>query len=266
MSYKTLVAAGLVLALCASQTLSAQTNIQVFHDFGQDRNHVTTTIEGFYSDKWGSTFFFADHDFNSKTSDGKAYAPSGTYMEISRSLNFWKGTVLAPFSFHVEYNGGVYNGYTINNAVLVGADYFMHSANFKKTLTLSLMYKNINYAGMRRLDGSKRSTALPLQFTMVWGMQDIFGVRGLSFSGFADFWGEDHTVYPLSSDKAGYRDFSKGKDSQFVFISEPQIWYNVGSFFGVKNFNLGGELELSYDFGSCKGFMARPCLGAKWVF
>lgn len=263
MSYKTLVAASFVLAMCASQTLSAQTNVQVFYDFGSDRNHVTTTIEGFYSDNWGSTFFFVDHDFNSKNSDDKVYAPSGTYMEINRALNFWKGTALAPLSLHLEYNGGVYNGYTINNAFLFGVDYFLHSADFKNTLTLSAMYKGINYNGGVRLDGSKRSSSIPMQFTVVWGMNDIFGVDGLRFSGFADFWGEDHTVFPVVDGKA---DILKAEDSQFVFISEPQIWYNVGKFFGVDNLNLGGEVELSYNFGTCKGFKARPCLGAKWVF
>jgi hypothetical protein len=47
-----------------------------------------------------------------------------------------------------------------------------------------------------------------------------------------------------------------------VFISEPQLWYNCGT----EHFNIGGEVELSYDFGSTRGFRARPCLGIKWVF
>lgn len=267
MSNKIFVAAALAAALCASAvTMSAQTNIQMFYDFGKDRGHLTTTIEGFYQDNWGSTFFFVDHDFNSRDKDERVYAPNGTYMEISRSLNFWKESVLSPLSLHVEYNGGVYNGYTVNNAFLFGADWFFHSADFKNTLTLSAMYKTINYAGGLRLDGKSRSTAVPLQFTLVWGMQDLFGVPGLRFSGFADFWGEDHSVYPYSADASGYRDFTKGEDVQFVFISEPQIWYNVGRFVGVDNLNLGSEIELSWNFGNGKGFFVRPCLGAKWVF
>ncbi len=267
MSYKTLVFAASFAALCASaMTMSAQTNIQVFYDFGKDRKHVTTTIEGFYQDKWGSTFFFVDHDFSSRDTDNKVYAPNGTYMEISRSLNFWKDSKLSPLSLHAEYNGGVYNGYTINNAFLFGADWFLHSSDFKNTLTLSAMYKTINYAGGLRPDGTKRSTSVPFQFTLVWGMQDLFGVEGLRFSGFADFWGEDHTVYPYDEDADGKRDFTKGEDSQFVFLSEPQLWYNVGRFFGVDNLNLGGEVEISYNFGTGKGLFVRPCLGAKWVF
>lgn len=266
MTYKSFAAAAAAV-LCAAPLMRAQTNIQVFYDFGKDRKHVTTTIEGFYSDKWGSTFFFVDHDFNSKNSDDEVYAPSGTYMEISRALNFWKESSLAPLSLHVEYNGGVYRGYTINNAFLLGAEWFMHNSDFSNTLTLEVMYKHINYHGSYDLSGKKNSSKIPLQITAVWGMQDLLGVRGLRFSGFADFWWEGHTVYPYKDSKSeGYRDFTKGKKSDIVFLSEPQLWYNAGRHFGVENLNVGTEIEVSYDFGTGKGLFVRPCLGIKWVF
>lgn len=268
MSTKLNLLAAAAAALFLAQGVKAQTNIQTFYDFGKDRKHVTTTIEGFYSDNWGSTFFFVDHDYNSKNKDDKTFAPSGTYLEISRALNFWKNSSLAPMSAHVEYNGGVYNGYTINNAFLFGAEWFFHSKDFKNTLTLELMYKHINYHGVYKIDGvTKCKSKVPLQFTVVWGMQDLLGVTGLRFSGFADFWGEGHKVYPWLDDKGqSYRNWAKGKNSNFVFLSEPQLWYNVGQHFGVENLNVGGEVELSYDFGTGKGFWVRPCLGFKWVF
>lgn len=250
-----------------AQGASARTNLQTFYDFGSDRGHVTTTLEGFYSDKWGNTFFFVDHDYNSRTEKNRVYAPSGTYMEIARCLNFWQSSKLSPLSLQVEYNGGVYNGFTINNAFLTGIDYFVHSSDFKNTFNFKLLYKYINYAGAKTLEGKNSFSKVPLQFTFVWGMQDLFNVKGLSFSGFADFWCESHTVCPIIKDKSkGYRDWTKAKTSDFVFLSEPQLWYNVGQFFGVENLNLGGELELSYDFGTGMGFCARPCLGFKWVF
>ena len=56
------------------------------------------------------------------------------------------------------------------------------------------------------------------------------------------------------------------RSSHTVFISEPQLWYNVGRHFGVDNLNLGTEVELSNNFGSVAGFKCRPCLGMKWVF
>ena len=131
MSNKSIIAAT-VAALAFTLGAKAQTNLQTFYDFGKDRGHVTTTLEGFYGDKWGNTFFFVDYDYNSKNENDKVYAPSGTYFEIARCLNFWQNTKLAPFSFHVEYNGGAYNGYTINNAFLFGVDWFLHSKDLDR--------------------------------------------------------------------------------------------------------------------------------------
>ncbi len=145
MSKKTILAVA-VATLALGQVAKAQTNLQVFYDFAQDRQHVTTTLEGFYTDNWGNTFFFMDHDFGSKNNQNQVYAPSGTYLEIARCLNFWQDVpVLGDFSLQVEYNGGVYNGYTINNAFLGGIDYFLHSSDFKNTFNFKLLGKYIHY-------------------------------------------------------------------------------------------------------------------------
>lgn len=74
------------------------------YDFGDafygdklsNRPHLTTTIENFKADKWGSTFFFVDLDFGENTM-------KSAYAEISRELRFWE----APFAAHIEYNGGL---------------------------------------------------------------------------------------------------------------------------------------------------------------
>ena len=86
-------------------------------------------------------------------------------------------------------------------------------------------------------------------------MQDLFGVEGLRFSGFADFWGQKQAF-----DKDG-----NVKNTDWVFISEPQLWYSIGSLFGCPNFNIGGEVEISNNFTQ-EGFMCNPCLGVKWNF
>ena len=237
-------------ALLFAQGAKAQTNLQVFYDFGPDRQHVTTTLEGFYNDNWGNTFFFIDHDFNAKDANGKVEAPSGTYMEVARCLNFWQQTALSPLSLQVEYNRGVYNGYTIKNAMLFGLDYFLHSADFSNTFNFKVLYKKI----------WNTTQNVPLQFTFVWGLNDLFGAKGLRFSGFADFWWEDHTLF------ADHNGVILPTASHTVFISEPQLWYNIGQHFGCDNLNIGGEVELSYDFGTSKGFWCRPCAGIKWVF
>ena len=164
-------------ALLAGTGAKAQTNIQIQYDFSSDRQHITTTLEGLYNDAWGSTFFFIDHDFNTRNAAGQVVAPSGTYLEISRCLNFWQNSALAPLSLHVEYDGGVYRGYTINNALLVGIDWFLHSKDFSNTLNLKVLYKYIAYTD------PEFSSRVPMQFTAAWTMKDLFGLTGLTFTG-----------------------------------------------------------------------------------
>ena len=241
--FKKIILVATFATLAFAQGAKAQTNFQTFYDFGKNRNHFTTTLEGFYNDNWGNTFFFIDYDFNAKDANGVNQAPSGSYMEIARCLNFWQNTVLAPLSLHVEYNGLV----GVNQNFLFGLDFFLHSQDFRNTFNFKLLYKTFS-AGA--------TSDIPVQFTFVWGMQDLFGVEGLRFSGFADIWGENVINFMEGLDKP----------RKFVFISEPQIWYNVGRFFGVPNFNIGGEVELSWNFAGYDGFYARPCIGTKWVF
>jgi hypothetical protein len=219
----------------------AQTNFQTFYDLG--RKHFTTTLEGFHQDNWGNTFFFIDYDYNNRDGN-KIISPNNTYFEIARCLNFWSDTPMAPLSFQIEYNGGFgtwgnlngipgkdYGAFPVNSAFLVGVDWFLHSGDFKNTLNLKLLYKYF----------VNLPSKIPMQFTVVWGCQDLFGLNGLRFSGFADVWTEFDNV---------------------VFLSEPQLWYS----FGTKHFNVGGEVELSYNFAGMEGFHVMPCLGTKWVF
>ena len=235
-----------------AQGVKAQTNLQTFYDFGKNRDHFTTTLEGFYGDKWGNTFFFIDYDYNKKLTDPKQehnQAPSGSYMEIARCLNFWQDSKLGAFSLQVEYNGLV----GVNQNFLFGVDYFLHNDDFSNTFNFKLLGKTYS-RGVK--------SDLPLQFTFVWGMQDLFGVKGLRFSGFADVWGENVVNFA----ECNWADPDTIKERKFVFISEPQIWYNVGKLFGVPNLHVGGEVELSCNFAGYDGFYARPCLGTKWVF
>lgn len=238
----------LLAVLFCSQKANAQVNAQLFHDFGSDRKFETLTIEMFKQDKWGNTYFFIDHDFNyDQHQEGPNLAPGGSYLEIARCLNFWQQSGLKNFSLQVEYNGGITRSYPINNAWLFGVDYFIHSKDYKNTLNLKALYKTIR----------KKTSDVPMQLTAVWAMNDLFGVKGLKFNGFADFWWEDHTCFKSNGEAA---------DRSTIFITEPQVWYNVGQHIGVDNLSLGTEIELSNNFGSTYGFKCRPCLGAKWDF
>ena len=222
-------------------------NIQVMYDFGGERQYVTTTLEMYKPDKWGNTFFFVDIYHNGKNHPGN-FGPMGTYMEVERGLNFWQNSKLKDLSAHVEYAGGLgvippALGYNINNAWMFGAEYCFHTEDYRNTLTVYAMYKTI----------AKTEQSVPLQFSVVWGMQDIFNVKGLRFNGFADLWWQEN--YSLKS--------------QFTFITEPQLWYNVGQFFNCPNLNIGGEVEISYNFTGNKlpdKFYVNPCLGVKWNF
>lgn len=237
--------------------VSAQTNLQMYYDFGEGREYITSTLEMFKSDDWGNTFFFVDYDYNFKLrdTDGSEYvaAPGNTYFEIERRLNFWSGSVLAPLSLQVEYNGGfgsrgLLNSYPVTSAWLIGADYLFHSADYSNTLNLQVLYKKYK----------KDTESIPLQFTVVWGMQNLFGLKGLNFAGFADMCGH----------KTTWLDEDGPKDTDWTLISEPQLWYNVGQHFGCNNLNIGGEVELGYNFSGNpeSGFKCNPCFGLKWNF
>ena len=231
MKKKLFIAAVAVCALAV--TASAQTNFQTFYDLG--RKHFTTTLEGFHQDNWGNTFFFIDYDYNYREGN-TVVSPNNTYFEIARCLNFWGDSALAPLSLQVEYNGGFGTGenmlysFPVNSAFLFGVDYFLHSGDFNNTLNLKLLYKKFVHM----------NSNVPLQFTAVWGCQDLFGIPKLRFSGFADLWWE--------------YDYA-------VFLSEPQLRYGIGD-----HFNIGGEVEFSYNFAGMSGFNVMPCIGTKWVF
>jgi hypothetical protein len=233
----------LFMFIVATMFASAQ-NLQLHYDFGADRGYLTTTLEKFAPDKYGSTFFFVDFNYDKK-------GPTEAYWEIARELKNWDG----PLSVHVEYNGGLHtnvvsevlgiqvrNSFQINNAYLLGGTYTWNAANFSKGFSLSAMYKNIQ----------GNDSPHNFQLTGVWYINFLDGK--LSFSGFADLWSEKHTV---SND--GFKtDF---QDASLVFLSEPQLWYNLN-----KAFSVGGEVELGYNFGGVAGFNVCPTLGAKWTF
>ena len=241
---KKIIIATAVAALALAQAASAQTNLQMFYDLG--RGYATTTLEGFYADNWGDTFFFIDHYYATQAdrkNTGAGTAINGSYFEIERNLNFWKDSPLADLSLHVEYDGATWGA----GVACVGVNYFLHSDDFKNIYNVALMYDHhIGYG----------SASVPLKFTGVWGMQDIFGVEGLRFSGFIDIWGNDNTFVVDGNNK----------DTKLSILSEPQLWYNVGKFIGVDNLHLGGEVELSLNFAGNYGFMCNPCLGCKWIF
>ena len=239
-------------AIALTVSAFAQTNLQTFYDFGKDRKSVTLTFEMFKNDNWGNTFFFIDENIGIDDSMTQNVSVNDNYFELARCFNFWQDSKLGAFSLQLEYNGGLHLGdatkdgiFGINHAVLAGVDYCLHSNDWKDVFNFKVLYKKIRGA----------EEGIPLQFTLVWGIDDLFGAKGLRFSGFADFWWQKHMLYPNPYFE------TQGGESSSIFISEPQLWYALG-----EHLNIGGEVELAADFGSTKGFVARPCLGIKWNF
>lgn len=223
---KFFVAVVLLLALAAK--VEAQ-NIQLHYDIR--RNCATSTVEMFRADKYGSTFFFIDMDFAPKA--------VGAYGEISRELCFWKESKVNWLSLHIEYNAGLSNTMSFDNAWLGGLTYSGHSKDWSMTWSLSAMYKVI--PGNAQMHN--------FQITGVWNL-DFFD-HWLSFNGFADFWREERAW----------------QGTKYIFIAEPQLWVNLNRIKGCENFNMsiGTEVELSNNFVA-RGFDVMPTVAVKWDF
>jgi len=254
----------LAALLLSSFALKAQ-NLQIFYDFGEDRKQVTTTFELFKADNWGNTFSFIDLDYTFRgvtDNEGNVHniGIGGAYMEIARCLNFWQNSKASFFSIQLEYNGGLgtypthnnkdvptLGAFSINHSFLAGADFFVHSKNFNSLFNFKVLYKKVLYTGQD----------VPMQFTAVWTLNNLFGAKGLTFNGFADYWWQDQ----VCTDKN-----NKEVNTSGIFLSEPQLWYSIGQLFGCPNLCIGTEVELSVNFATRSGFWCRPCLGIKWDF
>ena len=224
-----------VILLLGVQKSNAQ-NIQVLYD--TERDCVTSTVEMFRPDNYGSTFFFVDMDYTPKV--------QGAYWEISRELCFWQNSKYSWLSLHLEFDGGLNNvAGSFNNAWLTGLTYSGHSKDFSKTWSVSAMYKFIPDTK----DAAGKSQEHNFQITGVWGIN--FANGWCTFSGFADFW----------------REMRPWQGTEFIWMSEPQFWVNLNKIKGLEDFNLsiGGEVELSSNFVE-KGFHVCPAIGGKWTF
>jgi hypothetical protein len=213
----------LLIAILFVAVCSAEAqNIQTHYDLGKDRGYLTTTLEMFKPDKLGNTFFFVDFDYGRFDSKGVSLA----YMEIARCFKIAK----TPFSAHIEYNGGFAKVFPINDAWLGGIDYSWNAEDYSKGFSLKALYKNI-----RGIEDNNS-----FQLTAVWYAH--FFNKKVSFTGFADFWKQ------------------KQFDCEYVFITEPQLWFNLNN-----TFSIGGEVEISKGFVS-KDFKVNPTIAAKWNF
>ena len=234
---KLFISAPLLLGLAT--TVSAQLNIQLHRDFGRhmysalnangDRPLWTSTVEDFITDKWHGSTYFF------VDMDYNNNGVASAYWEISHEFAVGK----KGFAAHIEYNGGNGVGYYVNNAYLLGAAYNYNTPDYNAGFSFQAMYKYIQ----------KNDEPNNFQFTAVWYLNFAKGL--FRFDGFADLWRE------------------KNAHSRAIFISEPQIWFNLNKVKGVdKDFNLsfGSELEISKDFAGRDGWYFIPTAAVKWTF
>lgn len=228
----------LALAFAAGIGAQAQ-NIQLHYDFGRqmydkdqaERPNLTTTVEMFRPDKWGNTFFFIDMNYRTE-------GVQSAYWEVSREIRLGK----SPFLVHVEFDGGLSNKFSYNNAYLAGITYAWNRKDFQGGFTITPMYKYL----------AKQNKPNSWQLTATWYYNFCGGV--LSTSGFADVWGD--------------RSFVDGKTNT-VFLTEPQLWVNLNKIKGIDpkfNLSVGTEWEFSYNFAVAEKFTVNPTLAVKWTF
>ena len=222
-------------------TVAGAQNIQVHYDLGRNiytgeeagRSKVTVTLEQFKADKWGSWYYFVDVDLS-------RHFTESAYTEISREFTLGRQS---PFAAHVEYDGGLSRNGSFQQSALVGAAYNGHTADFSKTWSVQLLYKQFFQSYN---DTHSYASA---QLTGVWGLQ--FAGKKLTFSGFIDFWRGE------KADGHGC----------LVILSEPQLWYNFN-----EHLSVGTEREFSNNFvynsdpTSSKTFFWNPTVALKWNF
>ena len=136
---------------------------------------------------------------------------------------------------HIEYNGGLGSGFYIPSAYLAGFQYPFQLGNF-------FMGTYVAY----KLNAFETSSH-DLQWTVTWNSTLANGK--LSLGGFADVWSANKNRVTGEGGK------------RVIFLSEPQIWYNLTS-----NFSIGSEIELSYNFARLEKFAAIPTIAVKWNF
>lgn len=232
----------LLLSLFALLSLTAAAqDIQLHYDFGRNiytgeesgRQKITITVEQFKADQWGSWYYFVDIDLS-------RHFTESAYTEISREFKLGKES---PFAAHVEYDGGLSRNGSFQQAALVGGAWNGHSADFSKTWSVQLLYKQFfkSYENTRSYASA--------QLTGVWST--TFANKHCTFSGFIDFW----------------RGEKADGHGQLVILSEPQFWYNF-----TEHFSVGTEWEFSNNFvynadpASTKTFFFNPTLAMKWNF
>jgi len=231
-----------LVLLCISPLAIQAQNVQLHYDFGTNRKFWTATFEMFKPDTLGSTFWFADLDFDFP---GQPRSMSAAYLEISREFYLpWlkKSPTWHELAFHLEYNDGF--------AAFEDSSAIMGAASFNSVFLTGFCYPvtlggvTISTQALLRLPRGMNQP--DFQLTLVW-FQSLFRNK-LLFTGFVDLWSQDKPTAP--------------GNKELVFQTEPQLWYLLNSHIGI-----GGEAEISRNFPyGPNPWQICPTLAIRWEF
>ncbi len=165
-------------------------NLQIHYDFGQGRHYYTTTLEMYKPDRFGSTFWFADFDYDAPGNHSLSLA----YWEIARYISIpgqdkWLATI--------QFNDGTAPWGNLGQVWLAGCRFLLPVR--KTVIPVDFLLRSMDGSGFP--DG---------QITLVWQLP--FGSDRWNFTGFLDVWTQDH----WGSD-----------EKMIVVLTEPQIWVRV---------------------------------------
>ncbi|MFV0505672.1 MAG: DUF5020 family protein [Bacteroidales bacterium] len=228
-----------LLLLFTVAAASTAQKLELHYDYLSPRKYFTSTLTDLVVDKLGNTFYFIDLNYNNNE---QGHSMSLAYLEIQREFAFTKKGVDG-LKFHVEYNDGFLIsssanpkvganlGYPLNRVWLLGLGY---PIKIGKNIRLD------SYIGYRASSDSDNKDAM---ISTAW-FNTLFKNK-LIFTGFVDVWS---------------RNFEIEDKRKIVFLSEPQLWYQI-----TPKFAAGCEVELSYNFTGENGFRAYPTVGLRYV-
>ena len=230
-----------ILSLASAFAASAQNaDFLAGYSFDSAKPGPAATLMAFAPDSFGDTYGRAD--FKLKT---EPLSLSSAYLEVARTLCFWKNTPMKDLGLHAEFNGFM----NMDNCNwLFGIDY---TFPIDPLVKVSVLYKTFN--------GGAHSK-IPMQLSILWCLDDAFGLKGMELRGLAKAWSEtiEYWYGDVNPKEAG--------KAEFAAKVSPQIWYSVGQFFGWDGLKLGGEVELAYNYLGCSGFRVRPFAGLRFDF
>ncbi|NQV15995.1 DUF5020 family protein [bacterium] len=217
-----------VLILCS---IAISQNLQLHYEASSDREYLVSTLEMFKPDKYGSTFWFVDMEYDAPEVKGVSLV----YWEIARSF----ATPINNLSATVQYNDGVANFGSLGQAWMVGVNYYFDLGFV--ALPLDILYRS--FQGAKSAD---------FQLTTTWFIPLMDG--NVEFSGFIDLWTED---------EAG--DGSDGK--RLVLQTEPQVWYNANEHLAIgTEVEISSGFVRDENGDIVDGIKALPTLGLRWNF